>query len=134
MKNTVDLKDLKEQRDTLNILLTYPEEFFLSKERIEHLTGIQNLLDFINDNLEDHKTCTLIPVHKPTNDSTRYSYYKNKKGLCLRIISKPVQYTPLAYLGEYASIPNELRIFTPDQLNRSFKPTTEAEFYKHKKE
>jgi hypothetical protein len=72
MKNTVDLKELREQRNTLNILLAYPEQYNLSKDREEHLTGIQNLLDYINDNLEDHKTCTLIPTAKTNKDSNIY--------------------------------------------------------------
>lgn len=134
MKNTVDLKDLKEQRNTLNILLAYPEQYNLSKDREEHLTGIQNLLDYINDNLKDHKTCTLIPTAKTNKDSNIYRYYKNKKGLCLRVISKPVQYVPLTYLGEYASRPNELLRFTHEQLKRNFHLTTEEEYYKHKKD
>lgn len=132
MKNTVDLKDLREQRNTLNILLAYPEQYNLSKERTEHLTGIQNLLDYINDNLEDWKVCTLVPKEK---EAEPYKYYKHRKTKqYLRIINKAVQSGPVAFLGEYTRLPNSLVRITLHDLEKDFYKTTEEEYYKHKKD
>jgi hypothetical protein len=61
MNNTVHLTQLTNQRSALNELIADPENRYrLSKFMLDHLLGLQNLTDYISDNLQDNGKVTLI--------------------------------------------------------------------------